>query len=71
MGKKGDTLKTFAADVQPGDFIRPQGSSALKYNLESNLKIYKICDNERHIVLAYTEQVCKRLRLFLCRFLCQ
>ena len=26
-------MKTFAADRQPGDFIRPQGSSALKYYL--------------------------------------
>ena len=31
--KNSGTLKTFAADRQPGDFIRPQGSSALKYNL--------------------------------------
>ena len=26
-------MKTFAADRQPGDFILPQGSSALKYHL--------------------------------------
>ena len=28
--EKVTTLKTFAADKQPGDLIRPQGSSALK-----------------------------------------